>query len=170
MMDRHFLEFIGNCFISAAKGQKHVEDLEKWMSLGFEGFDDLPEMFKKFYGLERLKDKTPNYPETWGKFFEDFKKIFIDYLSFFNMASFEEHLALVNKYEALQKKAAEQEKIIKRLQSRSGESLIGQEKIAANLKSLINDQTHQFQKMMDSFGQFAKSSANTSENRRKNHD
>ena len=169
-MDRHFLEFIGNCFISAAKGQKHMEDLEKRMSRGLDGFDDLSEMFKKFYGLDRLKDKAPDYPETWEKFIKDFKKLFIDYLSFFSMASFEEHRSLVNKYEALKKKADEQEKTIKRLQSRSGESLIGQEKIAKNLQSLINDQTDQFQKMMDSFGQFVKSSANTSANRRKNHD
>jgi polyhydroxyalkanoate synthesis regulator protein len=169
-MDKHFLEFIGNCFISAAKGQKHVEDLEKWRSRGFEGFDDLPEMFKKFYGLERLKDKAPDYPETWENFIKDFKKLFSDYLSFFSTASFEEHLSLVNKYEALKKKADEQEKTIKRLQSRSGESLTGQEKIAENLQSLIDDQTDQFQKMMDSFGQFAKSSAKISASRRKNHD
>ena len=169
-MDKYFLEFIGNCFISAAKGQKNMEDLEKWMGRGLGGFDDLPEMFKKIYGLERLEDKAPDFPETWEKFIKDFKKLFIDYMSFFNMASFEEHLALVNKYEALKKKAAEQEKTIKRLQSRSGESLISQKKIAKTLQSLINDQTDQFQKMMDSFGQFVKNSANTSANRRKNHD
>jgi polyhydroxyalkanoate synthesis regulator protein len=160
-MDKYFLEFIGNCFISAAKGQKHAEDLEKWMSRGFEGFDGLSEMFKKFYGLDRLKDKAPDYLETWERFIKDFKKLFGDYLSFFSTASFEEHLSLLNKYEALKKKVEEQEKIIKRLQSRSGESLTGQEKIAENLQSLINDQTDQFQKMMDSFGQFAKSSAKT---------
>lgn len=159
-MDKYFLEFIGNCFISAAKGQKYMEDLEKWMGgRGLDGFDDLFEMFKKFYGLERLKDTAPDYPETWEKFIKDFKKLFGDYLSFFSTASFEEHLSLVNKYEALKKKADEQEKTIKRLQSRSYESLTGQEKIAENLQSLIDDQTDQFKKMMDSFGQFAKSSA-----------
>ncbi|WDN90664.1 hypothetical protein BuS5_03635 [Desulfosarcina sp. BuS5] len=169
-MDKHFLEFIGNCFISAAKGQKHMEDMERGMSRGLNDFGDLFEMFKKFYGLERLKDKPPDYPETREKFIKDFKKLFSDYLSFFSTASFEEHLSLVNKYEALKKKADEQEKTIKRLQSRSGESLTGQEKIAENLQSLINDQTDQFQKMMDSFGQFAKSSAKISASRRKNHD
>ena len=170
MMDKHFLEFIGNCFISAAKGQKYMEDMERGMSRSLNGFGDQFAMFKKFYGLERLKDKTPDYSENWEKFIKDFKKIFIDYLGFFSMASFEEHLSLVNKYEALKKKADEQEKTIKRLQSRSGDSLIGQEKIAEKLQSLIDDQTDQFQKMMDSFGQFAKSSAKTSASRRKSHD
>jgi hypothetical protein len=36
-MDRHFLEFWGNFLINAAKGQKQMEDMSKWMQQGFEG-------------------------------------------------------------------------------------------------------------------------------------
>jgi len=169
-MDSQFLEFMGNCFISAAKGRKQVEDLEKWMSRGFEGFNELPALFKKFYGLEHMQNESSDYTETWDKFLKDFKKIFSDYLSFFNMASFEEHLALVKKYEALKKKAAEQEEVIKKLRSRSGKGFSEQEEITENLQSMIKDQTDQFQKMMDSFGQFAKSSVQTSARRRKKND
>ncbi len=169
-MDSQFLEFMGNCFISAAKGRKQVEDLEKWMSRGSEGFNELPELFKKFYGLEHMQNKSPDYTETWDKFLKDFKKIFSDYLSFFNMASFEEHLALVKKYETLKQKAAEQEDVIKKLRSRSGKGFSEQEEITANLQSMIKDQTDQFQKMMDSFGQYAKSSVQTSARRRKKND
>ncbi len=169
-MDSQFLEFMGNCFISAAKGRKQMEDLEKWMSRGSEGFNELSALFKKFYGLEQMQNKSPDFAETWDKFLEDFKKIFNDYLSFFNMASFEEHLALVKKYEALKKKAAEQEEIIKNLKSCSGKGFSEQEEITENLQSMIKDQTDQFQKMMDSFGQFAKNSVQTSAMRRKIND
>jgi hypothetical protein len=55
------LEFWGNFLINAAKGQKQLEDMSKWMQQGFEGFDELTGMFKKFYGLEHMEKDTPAY-------------------------------------------------------------------------------------------------------------
>jgi hypothetical protein len=37
------------------------------MQQGFKGFDDLTEMFRKFYGLEQMERDTPVYMETWKK-------------------------------------------------------------------------------------------------------
>ena len=79
-MDRHFLEFWGNFLINVAKGQKQMEDIAKWMQQGFEGFDELTGMFKKFYGLEHMEKDTPAYIETWKKASEDFIKSFKEYL------------------------------------------------------------------------------------------
>jgi hypothetical protein len=48
-MDKYFLEFWGNFLINTAKGQKQMEDMSKWMQQGFEGFDELTGMFRKFW-------------------------------------------------------------------------------------------------------------------------
>jgi hypothetical protein len=48
-MDRQFLEFLGSFFLNAAKGQKQLEELTRWIGGGFSGFDELTRMFRKFY-------------------------------------------------------------------------------------------------------------------------
>jgi len=114
-MDRHFLEFWGNFLINAAKGQKQLEDISKWMQQGFEGFDELTGMFKKFYGLEHMEKNTPAYMETWKKASENFQKSFKDYLRLMGVVSKDEHLTLVKKYEELKEKVAAQEETINNL-------------------------------------------------------
>ena len=68
-----FWNFGGNFLINAAKGQKQMEDMSKWMQQGFEGFDELTGMFKKFYGLEHMEKDTPAYMETWKEASENSK-------------------------------------------------------------------------------------------------
>jgi hypothetical protein len=79
-MDKHFLEFWGNFLINTAKEQKRMEDLAKWMQQGFEGFDELTAMFKKFYGLEHMEKGTPAYKKTLETASENFLNSFKIYL------------------------------------------------------------------------------------------
>ena len=60
-MDKNFLEFWGNFFINAAKGQQQLEDMGQWMSQGFKGFEELTAMFRKCYGLDQLSPDAPDY-------------------------------------------------------------------------------------------------------------
>ena len=52
-MDSRFLEFWGNFLLSAAKGQKQMEEMADWVGQGFKaaGFEDLAAMFTRAYGL-----------------------------------------------------------------------------------------------------------------------
>jgi hypothetical protein len=160
-MDRHFLEFWGNLLIDAAKQQKQLEDMSKWMQQGFKGSDELTAMFNKFYGLEHLKKDTPAYTETWEEASENFLNSFKNYLDLMGMVPKNEHLALVKKYEELKEKVADQEETINHLrmivEKKKAES---QEELVQGFHDLIDKQSKKFQETMESFGSFFKKENN----------
>ncbi|MGD8229748.1 MAG: hypothetical protein PVH82_04280 [Desulfobacteraceae bacterium] len=151
-MDRHFLEFWGNFLISAAKGQKQMEDVAKWMTQGLKGFEDLTAMFRTFYGLDNVSESAPDYVKAWEKAAKDFQQSFHDYLNLFGVVSRQEHLELIKKYEALKKKVAEQEQTIKHLRMQlEGEGAdLGE--IIRGYQNLVKKQTDQFQRLMEGLG------------------
>jgi len=162
-VDKHFLEFWGNFLINTAKEQKRMEDLSKWMQQGFKfkGFDDLTEMFRKFYGLEHMEKDTPAYMESWEKASENFLESFKDYLELMGMVPKDEHLALVKKYEELKEKVAGQEETIKSLRLLLKEKRAeSQEELVQGFQDLIEKQSKQFQETMETFGSFFKKENN----------
>lgn len=162
-MDKHFLEFWGNFLIHAAKGQKQLQDMSKWMQQGFEGFDELTAMFKKNYGLEHMEKYTPAYMETWKKASENFQKSFKDYLSLMGVVSKDEHLALVKKYEELKEKIAAQEETIKHLRMLLGKKKVEtQGELVQGFQEIIEKQSEQFQETIETLGRFFKKDKNQS--------
>ena len=160
-MDRKFLEFWGNFMINAAKEQKRMEDLSKWMQQGFKGFDELTTMFNKFYGLEQIEKNSPAYISTWKKASEYFQKSFKDYLDLMGVISKEEHLALIKKYEALKEKVDAQEETINHLRLLLEEKKTeSQEELVKGFQNLVEKQSKQFQETMESFGSFFKKENN----------
>lgn len=154
-MDKQFLEFWGNFLINTAKEQKRMEDLSKWMQQGFKGFDDLTEMFKKFYGLEHMEKDTPAYMDTWEKASENFLNSYKDYLNLMGVVSKDEHLTLIKKYEELKEKAAAQEETINHLRLLLEEKKTeSQEELVQGFQDLIEKQSKQFQETMETFGSF----------------
>jgi len=154
-VDKNFLEFWGNFLINSAKEQKRMEDLSKWMQQGFKGFDDLTEMFKKFYGLEQMEIDSPAYMDTWQKASENFLNSYKDYLNLMGMVSKDEHLTLIKKYEELKVKAAAQEETINHLRLLLKEKKTeSQEKLVQGFQNLIEKQSKQFQETMETLGSF----------------
>ena len=160
-MDPHFLEFWGNFLVNASKEQRRLKDLYEWMQQGFNGFDDLTEMFRKFYGLDHMEKDTPAYLETMKKASENFLESFKDYLDLMGMVPKDKHLALVQKYEALKEKVADQEETIKNLQLLLEEKRTeSQDELVLGFQDLIEKQSKQFQKTMETFGSFFKKENN----------
>ena len=160
-MDKHFLEFWGNFLINAAKGQKQMEDMSKWMQQGFEGFDELTAMFKKFYGLEHMEKDTPIYMETWKQASENFQESFKDYLRLMGVVPKDEHLALVKKYEELKEKVADQEETIKHLRMLLEEKKVEiQGELVQGFQEIIEKQSEQFQETMETLSRFFKKDKN----------
>jgi len=154
-VDKHFLEFWGNFLINSAKEQKRMEDLTKWMQQGFKGFNDLTEMFKKFYGLEQMEKDSPAYMDTWEKASENFLNSYKDYLNLMGMVSKDEHLTLSKKYEELKEKAAAQEETIHHLRLLLKEKKTeSQEELVQGFQNLIEKQSKQFQETMETLGIF----------------
>ena len=160
-MDPHFLEFWGNFLVNASKEQRRLKDLYEWMQQGFNGFDDLTEMFRKFYGLDHMEKDTPAYLETLKKASENFLESFKDYLDLMGMVPKDKHLALVQKYEALKEKVADQEETIKNLQLLLEEKRAeSQGELVQGFQDLIEKQSKQYQKTMETFGSFFKKENN----------
>ena len=156
-MDRQFLEFFGNFLINTAKGQKQVEDISKWMNQDFQGFDELTAMFKKFYGLDQMKENSITPMETWKAASENFQKSFKDYLRMMGVVPKDEQLDLVKKYEDLKEKMCTQEETIKHLrmilEEKKAES---QGELVKGFQEVLEKQNNQFQETMETFGKFYK--------------
>ena len=157
MMDPNFLEFWGHFLVNAAKEQKRLEDLSKWMQQGFKGFDDLTEMFKKFYGLEHVEKDTPAFMETWERASENFLNSFKDYQKLMGMVPKGEYLEVVKKCEELKEIIASQEETINHLQLRlDAKKAESQEELVQGFQDLIEKQSNQFQETMETFASFFK--------------
>jgi len=162
-MDKHFLEFWGNFLINAAKGQKQLDDMSKWMQQGFKGFDEFTDMFRKFYGLEHMEKDTSSYMETWKKASENFQKSYKDYLHMMGVVPKDEHLTLVRKYEKLKEKIAAQEETINHLRMLLEEKKVEtQGKLVQGFQEIIEKQSEQFQETMETLGSFFKKNKNNS--------
>jgi len=152
-MDSHFLEFLGNFLIQTARGQRHLEDMARWIGGGFKGSEDLNALFRRSYGLDTLNKDGPDYLKMQQKASKDLLESFKDYFSAFGLVSREEHLKLVKKYEALKEKTSAQEETIKNLRMLLGEKVTDPENVVSGFQELMKNQTDQFQKMMENFGQ-----------------
>lgn len=150
-MDRQFLEFWGNFLLSVARGQRQMEDLERWLQRDSGGFDDLTALFRKAYGLEESgsDNQVPEATGAWKQSEEAFRATFQEYLRAFGVVSLEQHQALVEENERLQGKIAEQEKTIARLQLLLGEKgLLDPDELARKLQGIMENQANAFQKIM----------------------
>ena len=162
-MDKHFLEFWGNFLINAAKGQKQLDDMSKWMQQGFKGFDEFTDMFRKFYGLEHMEKDTSSYMETWKKASENFQKSYKDYLRMMGVVPKDEHLELVRKYEELKEKVATHEETIKHLRMLLEEKRVEtQGEFIQKFQSIIENQSEQFRETMETLGSVFKKDKNKS--------
>jgi hypothetical protein len=151
-MDKHFLEFWGNLFLHAAKGQKQVEEIVQWVDQGLKGFEGLTDMFHKSYGLDRLNKGTPEYGKAWREASDTFQNSLRDFLKLMGVVPRQEHLALVKKYEDLKKKAADQEETIKHLRMLLEKEGMDQGEAVKRFQDLVKEQTEQFQDLIKGFG------------------
>ncbi len=162
-MDRHFLEFLGNFLISAAKGQKQIEDMNQWVRQSFSGSEYLTSMFQKFYGLDPSGKDTPENTPAWKIAEENFRSSFKDYLKLMDVIPKDEHLKLAQKYEDLKKKVAEQEKTINYLETLLGQKVSDLGETVNGFQEMIESQTEAFMELMDRFGQLYKNGSSTSD-------
>lgn len=167
-MDEKFLEFWGNLMINAARGKKQTDEIFRWMKSGFPDFNDnvakqafpdfkeWSEMFQKLYGLDQLSSRSEDYQKMSDKALHDFKKSFKDYLDLMGIVSREDHLDLVEKYEKLKKKCAEQEETIKHLRMILDSRKISQTQkdVSSQFQDIVKTQGELFQNMLKDFSEY----------------
>ncbi len=152
-MNRHFLEFWGRALLQAAKSQKQLEDLAKWVPRGFLGFQDYTRLFKTAYGLEAMDEENPDFLALWQKAEKDFKDSFREYLCLLGGVPREEYAALARKYDELREKVAEQAETIELLRVLAEEKGKGLEATSLEFQQLIKKQGEQFQQFLKGLGE-----------------
>ena len=155
-MNRHFLEFWGKALLQAAQNQKQLEDLAKWCQRGIFSFQDYSQLFKTSYGLDQVKEDSPDYFSIWNKAEENFQESFKEYLHIFGVVPREEYAELARRHEELQAKVSEQEETIKLLRLLLEEKGLGLAANSLEFQRLIEKQGEQFQKLIQGLGESAK--------------
>jgi hypothetical protein len=147
-MDSQFLEFWGRYLLAAAKGQKQLEDLNRWISQGFGGFEELTAMFKKIYGLERSPKQNPDSAKAWENAAAGFRNSFDAYLDLMGVVARDKYQTLEQKCGVLQKKVDDQEETIKILRSLLTEEGNYQGETVKVFQDLVNKQSEAFETLM----------------------
>ena len=151
-MDRQFLEFLGSFFLNAAKGQKQLEDMTRWIRGGFSGFDDLTRMFRKFYGMNELPLASPDYARAWETASENFKKSYHEWLNLMSVIPKSEYQTLQKKCEGLEEKVASQDETIRQLRKLLSEKGLPYLDAIQGFAQMMEEQGRQFQELMDNMG------------------
>lgn len=142
------MEFWGNALLSAAKGQRQLDELSRWMSQGMSGFRDLTAMFRRFYGLG---NDAPADDENWKTACRSFNKAYKAYLDALGVVPKSEYTALKEQMEGLRQKADDQEAALRKLRLELGESRMAQGDVVRGFQELVQVQSEQFQVLTDSF-------------------
>lgn len=150
-MDEHFLEFWGNFLLSAAKGQRQLDEVSRWMSQGMRGFSELTDMFRQFYGLG---SESAANSENWKTACSSFEKAHKAYLDALGAVPKSEYTALKMQLEALRKKVGDQEAALRKIRLELSESRMAQGDVVRGFQQLVQVQSEQFQELTDSFSRF----------------
>lgn len=158
MIDKRFLEFWGNTFLSAARGQAQMEELSKWFHRSFPSTDALPDFFLRAYGLKAGKAESASDRDAESEkiALEDFNKAYANWLRLMGAVPLEDHRRLTEKYESLRKENEEQAAMIRYLSGVvSGDSDIQSAALDA-LKNLTEKQTEEFSVLVRAFGEYVR--------------
>jgi hypothetical protein len=151
-LDKQFLEFWGNLLLSAARGQRQVEELSRWLAQGMSGFRELTAMFRKFYGLD--SEGGCGADPDWHAACGAFEKAYRAYLDALAVVPRSEYIALQKQLDALQKKSEGQEAALQHLRLELIESRASQGDVMRGFQGLVQIQREQFQRLTESFGRF----------------
>jgi len=151
-MDKQFVKFWVSFLGGYMKTKEQMEDMSTWMAQGFKGFDELTELFQRSYGLDRLGESATNYLTMWEQSKKDFERSLKEYLSLMGVVPRQEHLDLVEKYEALKEKSASQEETIAHLRQLLGGNQLDQTEFHDGFETLIKKQSDDFNRLVTTLG------------------
>jgi len=152
-MDTNFFELWGQSFLNIAKGQRQMDEFNRWLSGGPGGSDSLPGLFRRIYGLESVEKGGDEYLKLYEKAVQSFQQSFRDYLRLLDVTPREEHESLMKECETLKQKVLEQEQTIGHLKKILGDKGLESAASVRDLQNVLKKQTDQFQEMMKTVGQ-----------------
>lgn len=158
-MDKKFLEFWGNCFLNAAKGQEQIESLTRLMHEGFGAFEQQMDLFRRLYNFDEKVDSAPNDSDFISQAAETYRKSYREFLDLFGLVSKEDYESLAEKCEGLREKLAVLEKKTNNPKRPADGNEIETSELVQGFESLMKKQTDQFQELMQSFANIKRTEA-----------
>jgi hypothetical protein len=152
-MDANFFEFWGRSLLNVSKGQRQMDELNRWLGGGLGSSDSLSGLFRQIYGLESVEKGGDEYLKLYEKAMQSFQQSFRDYLRLFDVTPREEHESLVKECEVLKQKVFEQEQTIGHLKKILGDKGLESAETVRDLQDVLKKQVDQFQEMMTTVGQ-----------------
>ncbi|PKN05583.1 MAG: hypothetical protein CVU74_00995 [Deltaproteobacteria bacterium HGW-Deltaproteobacteria-9] len=152
-MDTNFFEFWGRSLLNVAKGQRQMDEINRWLSGGLGGSDSLSALFRQIYGLESAEKGGDEYLKLYEKAMQSFQQSFREYLRLFDVTPREEQESLMKECEVLKQKVLEQEQTIGHLKKILGDKGLESAETVRDLQDVLKKQVDQFQKMMTTMGQ-----------------
>lgn len=154
-MDSQFLEFWGQSLLNLARGQRQLEELNRWMGGTADGggADRLADLFRASYGLETLEKDGAEYLKLFEKASRSYQQSLREYLALFDVVPRGDMEALQQECDALKAKIADQERAIEQLGNIINKKVRAPEEATRDLKNLLEKQAHEFQKVMKTMGQ-----------------
>ncbi|HNY65945.1 MAG TPA: hypothetical protein PKM41_10945 [Deltaproteobacteria bacterium] len=148
-MDKNLMELWGNYFLTAAKGQKQMEDFSKLAQGGFWEMPDMSGMMGVFSGMDALARASNEYLKIFIRANEEMQKSIKDFLALMDLVPRKDYEDLLEEYETYKKSVEEREKgtVGKVL----AEELSLQTQGLKSFEELMRNQTRQFQDLMSNF-------------------
>jgi hypothetical protein len=151
-VNSQFLEFFGNFLLTAAKGQKQLEQMTIWMKQGFNGVEEMSSMFKRFYGLEQQEAPSTDQQNLWNKAIKDFQRSYSQYAELWGWVTHEDHQALKQRCAELEKTITKQQQTIAQLQLLLEAKGLGPSELLQRFQTIVKDQGDQFQSLIQNLG------------------
>jgi uncharacterized coiled-coil protein SlyX len=151
-MDSRFLTFLGQYFLSAARNQELLTQLQAWTGFPSRSQSEFGDLFRKAYGLgpppaEKPGEKTEQ-AAAWQKALESYQASLAGWYEMMAVVPLSQYRALEQKAEALEEKVAEQARTLQRLRQ-TGSTDPGAPGAAADaLAELMKKQADAFQELM----------------------
>jgi hypothetical protein len=151
-MDNNFLETWGNMFMTAAKGQKQIDDFSKMMKEGIDAFQGKNALLCALPGLDALSQITSEYLKIFTEFSGEIQNSLKDYLALLDLVPKKEYQELLKENEALKKSIEEKKR--SKVGKMLDEELSLQTEGLKSFEKLIKNQTEQFADLMTGFTTF----------------
>ncbi len=151
-MDNNFLELWGNMFLTAARGQKQMDDVTKWMKRGFCTIPDMGDMISSLTGINAIISSSTEYLRVVNTASENFLKSFKEYLSMMDLVPKKDYDSLLEEFEDLKKQS--DEKNARKVDKLLNDELSLQTQGLKSFEELMRNQTRQFQELMTNFTKF----------------
>jgi hypothetical protein len=148
-MDNNLLEFWGNFFLTAAKGQKQLEEISKMTKVGMWGMPGMSDMMTVFPGMDVFTMASDEYLKVFSRTNDEIQKSIKEFLALMDLVPRKEYLALLEEHEAYKKSVEEKSK--GDMGKMLGEEMSLQAQGMRSFEELMRNQTKQFQDLMSNF-------------------